>query len=110
MPPLSLVAAQTHIITKTLLQQSSVSGIRVAISKKMWEGVVDAAVYAQLPDLVTGECVRWTNKNDVSLSIDWSDGRETESLRQLLIPEYGFKLTGNATARPAPASARRGHG
>eukprot|EP00966_Prymnesium_polylepis_P083024 1923171-Prymnesium_polylepis.1 len=68
----------------------------------MWEGVVDAAAYAQLPDVVTGACFRWTNKADVSLSIDWSDGRETESLRQLLQPELGFKLTGNATGGLPP--------
>jgi hypothetical protein len=110
MPALTLAEAQTHVITKTLLQQSSISGIKVSISKKMWEGALDAAAYAQLADVVTGECFRWTNKQEVSLSIDWTDERETESLRQLLQPELGFKLPRAAllrvsAARPRPAWA-----
>eukprot|EP00966_Prymnesium_polylepis_P061537 1428156-Prymnesium_polylepis.1 len=101
MPPviLSVEATRQHQITGILMQQSSIAGIKCEISKDMWKDYPD---YPSLPDMVPGTLVKWINKADFRVSADWIDGRDSECLRQLLLPEFNFRLVANANGGPPP--------
>lgn len=86
-------------VYKILMQQHSIAGIKVSVKREFWCSRSD---FEQLDVVITGALVRWVNKKDMTVSIDWADGRETEPLQMLLKPEFDFKLTANATGGPPP--------
>ena len=109
-----LTESETHELDvyKIMMQQQSIAGIKVSVKREFWRSRAD---FDELSPVINGSLVRWVNKKEMTVSIDWEDGRETEPLRLLLQPQFDFKLTSNAvggappqlrgTAAPAPARA-----
>ena len=78
---ISITDATNHMTTKILMQQSSVGGIKVSMKREFWQGRDD---YDTIPEVVTGKIFRWLSKAELTMSIDWYDGRESIHLRQAL--------------------------
>lgn len=88
-----------HKITKTLLQQNSLSGIGVHAAKSFWPHAADDPA---LPAMIPGTLYKWVKKADFTISVDWVDGRSTESLAELLAPDVNFALLSGANGGPPP--------
>ena len=51
------------------------------MKREFWQGRDD---FDTIPEVVTGKIFRWLSKAELTMSIDWYDGRESIHLRQAL--------------------------